>query len=786
MFKNHLKIAIRQLSRNKFFSSLNILGLSLGMALAILIGLFVQNELSYDNWMNDSEETYRVYRNRGNNTAWTPSPLAAKLNSDYPEVEVAGAWAPRGEQLVAYAGNDIYVEHTAQVDSTFFSVLEMTFKMGNPATAMNQPNSMVITDQLAERIFGDANPMGQVLNLDATNDFTITGIIDTKGKKSHVNSEIFTRFTQYGTYWAGNNRTTYVQLKPKANPQQLAEKLDTDITTLIEEQAAANNERLNKGDLFTWALQPLGDIYLKSEGWTSQVERVGSMRNVYIFGLIAFLILFVAVINYVNLTTARASQRSKEIGVKKVTGAGRGMLTRQFLTESTLQTVVASVFAVLLAVAFLPIFNTVTNRELAIMQNLFWIVPTIFVLAIVIGIIAGSYPAFVMSGFQPVTALKSNFFNTGQNGTFRKVLVTSQFTVSITLLIVMAFIYRQVNFMTSQDLGFKPEQVLVVPMTYDNAQYRVAQLKNRFEQIPGVEALTTASSFPGDFLPDWAMELEGRDERIVTWLMYADENFKEVLDIEMVAGRFMKDEIASDSVDNFIVNEEFVQQNNIENPIGRRIKWNGSEEYGRIVGVMKNFHYRGLTDEIMPLVMNTTHWRNKVGFKLSTTNLPTTIAAIKEVWAEIEPTHPMRYSFLDENFNALYAEQERFGQSILYATFLTLFIALLGLFGLTAYTVERRNKEISIRKVLGASVTGLVGLLSKDFMKLIAIASVVAVPVGYLLADSWLTQFAYRTDLSWWVFAAASSVILLIGFLTVSMQSMKAALTNPVEWLRGD
>lgn len=787
MFKNHLKIAFRQLSRNKVFSSLNILGLSIGMALAILIAMFIKSEYSYDNWMTDSDLTYRVYRTRGNNTAWTPPQLANKMMSDYPEVAAASGFFSAGEQLLTYAGTNLYVKETAYVDSTFFDVLGMDFLHGDSKSVLDQPNSMVISDQLAERIFGDKNPIGEIITYDGTTECIITGVLDKKDKKSHIITDVFTRFTWYGDYWGGNNRATYVRLKPSADPDRLADKVDKDVNKLIEQEFLARNYTPTDKDFFSWNLQPLNEIYLHSKDFTAVGENQGSMQNIYIFGLIALLVLMVAIINYVNLTTARASQRSKEVGVKKVAGAGRGLLRTQFITESVLQATLAGFIAITLAEICLPFFNKIINRDLEILMSepLFVLIGTM-ALAVLTGILAGSYPAFVMAKFNPATALKSNFLKTGDKGLFRKVLVTGQFTVSITLLIVMAFIYRQVNFMMEKDLGFHPDQVLVIPMTSGQSARRVTELKAQFKQIPEVQEVTTASNFPGSFLPDWAMMIEGQTDRVSPFVLFADADFAKSLDIEMVEGRFMNAQISADSINNFVVNETFVKQYNIDHPIGKKVKFDSEDNYGQIIGVMKDFHIRGLENEIKPLVMNAHHWRNKAGIKLSTHQLPETIAALEKVWATVEPNHPMRYSFLDEEFAKQYADQQRFGKAILYATFLTVFIALLGLFGLTAFTVERRTKEIGIRKVLGASVHGIIGLLAEDFMKLLGLAFMIALPVSYLLSSRWLADFAHRTDLVWWVFLGAGLLILSAGFLTVCLQSVRAALTNPMESLRSE
>ena len=787
MLKNHIKIALRQLKKHKVFATLNILGLSLGMALAILIATFINNEYQHDRWMQDSDETYRVYRiGKRGETAWTPTLLARKLEADYPEVIGAAAWRPLNEMLLNYGDKDWYIEEPAVVDSNFFKVVKMGFLHGDAATALARPTDIVLSAKLANQIFGDENPMGETITLSGAAEFSVTGVLDNKNRKSHIESDFFVRYGGYGTGWGGNNRATYVQLKPNTNPAQLAAKIQNDVNELIRQEYIADGLTPTESDFYKWALQPLNNVYLQSEGWTA-LGKSGSIRNVYIFAFVALLVIFVAIINYVNLTTARASQRGREVGVKKVMGAERSLLTTQFLTESVLQALIAGALAVLLAEICLPFFNGMMDRELQVLKGApSSIIAATMLLALLIGGVAGSYPAFIMSGFQPVTALKSSFLKTGEKGLFRKVLVTSQFAASITLLIVMVFIYRQVNFMLEKDLGFKPDQVVTIPINQNGTARRVDQLKARFKQIPGVQEVTSASSFPGDFFTDWKLVIEGQETSRAPYVLYAGTDFGKVLDLdmEMVQGRFFDTNISGDTINNYIVNEALVKKYGIKDPIGQRVRFSWDEEFGQIVGVIKDFHFHDVTREIEPLIMSAGSWRNHVGIKLSTNNLPNTIEAIKTVWADIEPTFPMRYSFLDEEFEGQYAEQQRFGKSILYTTLLTLFIALLGLFGLTAFTVERRTREIGIRKVLGASVNSIIGLLAKDFMILLGFACIIALPLGYYLSSSWLADFAHQTELVWWVFAGSGLIILLVGFLTVAMQSVKAALANPVKAIK--
>jgi len=790
MLSNYLKIAWRNLSRNKIFSIINILGLSLGIAVVLLIIVFVKHEFSYDQFVTDKENVYRVFRywSEGDGkTAWTPSRLAEKLKTDFPEVKAASGLSPGGEQLLEYQTDQAYIKETASVDSTFFQTLALPFKYGNPQNALDQPDAVVISDRLAKRFFGETNPIGEVVKIGGDQEYQVSGVVALEGKNTHVDYDIFRRFTWYADSWTGNNRATYVRLHDQADKTGLEGRLTAGMKVLIEKEYLTTNYTPTLEDFPDWKLQPLKDIYLHSTdiGWITNKE--GNIRNIYIFLLIAGLLLFIAIVNYVNLATAQATKRAKEVGVRKTTGALRSQLTAQFMTEAFLQSSLATFLALMLAEALLPFFNTVTNRELQLLGDFsFWILIPVVGLIFITGLLSGFYPALVLSRFKPVMALKSNFLKTGGSGGLRKVLVTGQFTITIALLVFMAFIYRQVNFMMDHELGFKPDQVIVIPFNNRQSHYKVESLKSVFQNIPGIKNVSTASRLPGQFFPDWGMMIEGREESVGPYVLFTDADYHKTLGLELVEGRFLSSAIASDTVNNFVVNEAFIKQFDIKDPIGKKVKFTFSEEYGQIVGVMKDFHFRGLQRAIGPLVINGQHNRWNAAIQLSASNLSNTIFEIEKLWKQIEPAHPMRYSFLDEDFAKQYAEQKRFGQTMLYATLLTLFIAILGLFGLTVFNVERRTKEIGIRKVLGASISGIVSLLLRDFLKWVALAFLIAIPISWYTTTWWLQDFAFRTDITWWVFLVAGVLALLIATLSMGVQSIRAALANPVESLRSE
>ncbi len=789
MIRNYLKSALRNLLKSRMFTLINVGGLSLGISVAILILLYVQNELNYDKWIPESDRIYRVYRswNNGGRTIWTPDPLAEALTSNLPEVEQSTGVSSFGETLLDYKKNKLYIEDVAAVDSTYFGVVELSFLYGNPREALNEPNSVVISKRISDAYFGNRNPVGEVIRFNGDRDYTIQGVLDELEGETHLNFEVFSRFTYQAPSWTGNNRSTYIKVVPGTKVADLEEKITELATSFITKEMVAAGRSLNPDYIPAWKLQPFGDVHLKSEGmyWFQTVN--GNIKYVYIFSLIAIIVLIIASINYINLSTAKAAQRAKEVGIRKVVGGQKRQLIAQFLTEASLQTLFAMVVAIGLAELFLPWFNQITDRELAFLAgNWTSLILPLIGLAAVVSLMAGCYPAFLLSSFQPMKVIKGTVAPGANKNAFRRTLVVFQFTASIILIIVMTFIYRQVNFMMEQDLGFNGDQVVAIPLSLRNSKERIQPLKDAFLAIPGVESISTASNLPGGPLPDWIMQIEGDPEERNPNVISTDFDFAKTLDLEIVQGRFFSPDHPTDTIQTFVVNEAFARRYNIDNILEAKVKFTSDETYSQIIGVVKDFHYRDLEAEIRPVVMRMggNHWQTAV--KVSSDNITSTIAEIRSLWPSIEPEHPMRYSFLDEDFAAQYGEHQRFGQTLLLGTILTIFIAILGLFGLAVYSAARRTKEIGIRKVLGASVQGLTFMLVKDFVRWIVLASVLAVPVGYLLTKRWLQDFAYATDISAGPFIMAIVFSVLIAILTVSFQAIRATTANPVDALKDE
>ena len=789
MIRNYIKTAIRNLLKNRMFSIINIGGLSLGISVALLIILYVNNELSYDKWYQGSDNIYRVYRNwsNGGRVIWTPDPLAEALAANLPEVEYAAGMGPYGETLLDYENEKLYVEGVAVVDSTFFEVIPIPFLYGNSKEALDQPNSVVISRRIAEIYFGQSNPVGNVIRFNGTENYTVTGVMEEALGKTHLDFEVYARFTYESPYWTGNNRATYIRVSEQADIAALETKVTELVNEYIRRELTDAGRAATPDRMPDWKLQAFEDIHLRSDGMSWFRDSGGSIRYLRIFALIAIIVLLIACINYINLSTARSVGRAKEVGIRKVVGGQKTQLISQFLTEASVQTFLSLLIAVGLTELFLPWFNQITNRELVFLQGnwLPFLLPMIG-LGLVVSLLAGSYPAFLLASFRPIKVIKGQMVQGRGHQGFRRGLVVLQFTISVVLVIVMAFIYRQVNFMMDQELGFEADQVLSIPMNLDSSADKVEQLKEAFLTLPGVSSISTASRLPGMRLPDWMIDVENDEEEYAPFVLFTDHDYAQTLDLQIVEGRFFSRDHPTDTANAFVVNEAFIKNYNIADPIGAGIKFTSQDQYGRIIGVIKDFHYRGLEQSIRPIMIGMRNQRYNTAIKVSADNLTSTISDIRALWSKVEPEHPMRYTFLDQDFAAQYSEHQRFGKTLLFGTILTIIIAVLGLFGLAAYSAAKRTKEIGIRKVLGATIQGLTFMLVKDFVRWILLAGLIAAPIGYFLAKRWLEGFAYQTALSPTPFILAITFALLIAVLTVSFQAIRAASTNPVEVLKDE
>ncbi|SDK01505.1 putative ABC transport system permease protein [Catalinimonas alkaloidigena] len=796
MLQNYFTLALRNFAKQKGYFLLNVVGLSIGLAVAVLILLYIGQEQAYDRHLPHQERIFRVYRQWGDKaggTVFTPFLVAPTLPERLPDVQKAAWVMGYGEVLLAHEEKSLYVEGVAMVDTNWLDVMPLTLQAGNPQTALHQPYAAVISADLAHRFFGDApNPVGQLLRFNGEHDYTVTGVLAPAEGPTHLTHEAYLTDPEfYGDnwqHWTGNNAATYVALQPGADPKAAEQKITELCNGFIAKEYQSISMQYGEDDFPTWRLQPVADIHLHSAQLREPEPSTGDARNLYIFGLVAGVVLLIAGINYMNLATAQAARRAREVGVRKVTGATKEQLLTQFLVEAVGQTLVALPLAWLLAEAALPLFNQVTDRAFTLgWAALVHLLPWMLALVLVVGVGAGLYPAFFLAAYRPADVLKGGKqARRSASGTLRKGLVVAQFTLAIVLAVVMTFIYRQVRFMQDQELGFQASQLLVVPLNSEEGLQRIQSLRSELLRIPHVEQVTTTSTVPGQPHADYTMDIAGREGHINANIYFTDTEFASTLGLYVQEGRYFSADHPSDTGNAFVVNEAFVQEHQLANPVGHGLKFVGDDQFGTIIGVVKDFHYRGLDRKIQPLVFSAKPWQYQVVMKVAAQDLRTTLASVEGFWRQIEPAHPMRYSFLDDDFAALYGEQERFGQTLLYATLLTLFVAALGMFGLASFLAAQRTKEIGVRKVLGASVPELVVMLGKDFLKLVGIASLVAAPLAYWLAQQWLADFAYRTRLSAVPFLLVGGAALLIAALTVSYHSLRAAHANPVESLRSE
>ncbi|MFD0765071.1 ABC transporter permease [Mucilaginibacter lutimaris] len=794
MLKNHFKIALRNLWRHRVFSFINITGLSVGITACFFISMYVVFELSYDKFHTKADRIYRVVTDiktpsetiHTDATSWA---FAPNLKLDFPEIE--SFVRVSGDSYLVKKGNVKFQEEkTLLADSAFFKVFDFKLIKGDPNTALTAPASVVFTETAAKKYFGNADPVGQTVLLTGNNTpATVTGLMKDLPENSQIKADMLVSMStltqkfrkgideQWGNYGAN----TYLLLKKGVDAQAL----QTKFPAFVEKR---NGSESRRSQMFaTLILEPIKDVYLHS---THGGPAVGSMSNVYVFSIVAVFILLIACINFINLTTARSVERAKEVGIRKVVGAAKGELASQFIGESVVLCLVAFVITVILSVVLLPMFNQLSGKVISpgILSSPVYIL-ILFGTSVVIGLLAGIYPALVLSSFKPIMVLKGRFSTGTQGSLLRKSLVVAQFSISIALIIGTIIVYNQMNFMRNRDLGFSKDQMVVMDTNGDPG-------KDAFQQsvksLPGVKMVSQSSSVPGGGNSGAYSEIENKkgDLQVANLdLYFVDFDYLNQFKIKIVAGRpFSRDFISTDTSQAMILNEEAVKLFGYKSPqeaIGRRFKQWGRE--GKIVGVMKDFHFRSLQEKIKPLSMRVELGGfNLVSVKVDAKNLPATLAAIEAKWKEVIPNRPFSYYFLDEFFDRQYRAEQRFGKLFLNFAILAIAISCLGLLGLASYSTYQRTREIGIRKVLGASTSGIVNMLSSDFMKLVGISFLIASPVAWYFMHKWLQDFAYRIDIQWWVFAVSGVLAMVVALVTISFQAIKAALTNPVKSLRSE
>ena len=804
MLKNFLKIALRNIGKHKSISFINIFGLAVSMACCLLIMLFVKDELSYDKFHKNANRIHRIVKDFVNDDgsrlpdATTPPALAPAMKAELPEVEevtrIFPNWGTR--YLFQYGDKRFNEEGVYRVDSNFFDVFTFPFIKGNPKTAFKNISDLLITESSAKKYFGADDPMGKILRTDL-GELKVSGVLKDVPDNSHFHFDFLISIRKINgnidANWGFYNFYTYAKLKEGTSINALVPKIQ------------ALYKRNDEDATNVFYSQPLTDIHLSSQlKW--EMEPNSDRLYVYVFSVIALFLIIIACINYVNLTTARSSLRAKEIGIRKVTGAFRSMIIRQFLMESVLTALLALFVAIILAGLFLPMVNQLTGKHLELFSNENKILlGEALLVAAVVGLLAGVYPAIYLSSFKPVAVLKGLKLGNYRVFNLRKALVVFQFTLSIALISGAFVVIQQINYVQNAKLGINKEQVMVIegagrlptPGSYEG-------FKNDLLQMQEVKKLAGANGVIGGQNWTTSLNAKGSENSQLVNFLNVGIDFLDVMGIKIKEGRgFSRQFMAGDSVQNgdptkterqsgsIILNERAVKDLALgPNPVGKQIEF-GSENdttyYLTLIGIVKDFHFSSLRNEIKPFAFFfNPSGEGLITVKLESNELSNTIAQIEQKWNKISPDRPFRYFFIDETFAKLYKAEEQFKKIFIYITTLAIMIACLGLFGLATFVTEQRTKEIGIRKVLGASVSGLVSLLSKDFVKLVGIAVLVATPFAWWLMNNWLQDFAYRIQMDWWVFVLAGLVAVFIALATISFQAIKAAIANPVKSLRSE
>ena len=792
MLKNHFKIAWRQLLKNRLVSGINIFGLGLGLTVGIFILLYVKHETSYDTWIPDHENIYRVYRPYAKGTKGnliTPGPVAKAMREEIPGIASATRYIQWGDKIVEWKQVNYSIQKVAGVDSTFFQTIPLHLKYGSYKTTSRKNNLAILSNATAERIFGNMNPVGENILMDNADVLEIAGVLATPEAPTHLDVDMYVVSTDRDEgYWTGGFGHSYVRLSPSTKVESVTASLFDIAKSNIIREDLEDGEVTDESTLPQWALQPMSDIHLKSQQMGQRSASSGSPWQIGMMILIGGLVLLIAAINYINLSTAQMSTRAKEVGIRNVAGATRQQLIGQFLSEAVLTTVFALLIAIFLANLLLPSFNDMMSREISFQALISGWTPVLIVgLTLVTGLTTGIFPAFYLSKINPTESLKSKFFKDNRSSVYRNALIVSQFALSIGSILFVTMVWQQVNFMMKKNLGFNKNQIAVFRINSENLLDNFQTKKEQFLSIPGVESVAQVARAPGGRISNYGLKFEGKDIEPYVNILFGDTDWNKTFQIPLKEGRFLSSDIATDTTAAFVVNETFVKKFGLENPVGQRIKFSNDDSYSTIVGVVEDFHYNGLQSKILPVAISArtdNTWMGSVAVRFESDKLSSSLSTVSDAWQKLEPTFPVTYSFLDEDFNRQYKTYTDFGRNMTYATFICFFLALIGLFGLTVFILQRKTKEIGIRKVLGASTASIVGLLSKDFIKLVVIAFLIAAPIAWYFAEGWLQSFAYRLDVQWWVFLMVGVLAIVITFITVGLRTIGAAMANPVESIK--
>lgn len=812
MLKNLLVSAFRSLKKKPGFSLVNLVGLAIGMATCLTILMYVSHELSFDNFQKDN--TYRlalnrVYPEREVDFTIIPHSVGPQLMEDFPEVlNQTRFFKPNNSATFEYEGEALVEEHLVIADSTIFSVMSIELIDGDPATALTEENSIVLSESTAKRFFDSEDPMGKLLGNPGGNSLTVTGIARDYPKESHFEFGALTPlhgipfFTQ--SNWAGFSTLTYIQLQEGTSPGEFEQKLPDFIRQYAEGEIQQRNgisydEYIAAGNGYNYYLQPIQDIYLTSH-LSGELKPNGNITYVYIFSIAAAFILIIACINFMNLATARSVERAKEVGIRKVMGSRKTQLVAQFLSESILITLMSAGVAILFTRLFQPIFSSLSGKELMIFD--FLTLPNVLfviIAVLVIGTLAGLYPAFMISSYSPIEILRGSLKSSSKGVLLRNVLVVLQFTISVALISATLLVYNQMDYMLNKPLGFKRDQVVVIENGFainnqpDGANWeRFETFKNAIKALPEVEEVGYSTTMPGDPIQGFIVRVPGNGEKesLVTRMISVDDDFLSSMGMELVIGRSFA-AAYNDSL-SMIINEATVDKLALANPIGQKIIHvaNDNQVEYTVVGVVKDFHFESLHSSVEPMALTSMgsnqSFVNKYVARIGIDDVQSGLASIEDKWNEFAPQSPFQYYFLDRSLADFYQSEEASGRLFTVFTVLAVLVACIGLLGLSAFIITQKTKEIGVRKVLGSSVSGIVFLLSKDIIKLIVISTLIAVPLVYYWVNGWLENFAYSVGINWLIFVFAGVGALIIAFLTISIQSTRAAKANPVESLRDE
>ena len=786
MFSNYLKIAFRNLWRNKSYTVINLFGLSIGIAATLLIVIYILFEFSYDQFHENKDSIYRisvVHQKEGKmeyeSPVYTP-PIGPAMKKDFPEIEDFVRISTPRPVFVHHNETAIRMNKACYADTSFFKLFSFELLTGDPGQALASPFSIVLSENMAKTIFPNENPLNKIINLNNKDNFKITGIVKDPPQNSTIQFNALISFStlyklpnMYLGWNGGNQYITFVKLNDITLPSQVEEKLP---------DLMWRNHNSNMADIGVVDkpyLQSLNKMHVFYDNLTGR-----TFLYLLIFGAVATLILIMACVNFINLSTSLSTKRAKEVGVRKVLGAEKSHLVKQFLTESFLLSFFALILALFLVEIFFPIYTNLIGKQINISSFLqLKLIFISFFVVLFVGFLAGSYPAFYVSSFQAVKTIKGIFETKKGKQGLRNTLVVLQFSISVILIICTILLQKQINFMNNRDLGFQKENIIVLNMPYDDVRNKTEMIKQKLLSLPEIQYVSASSAVPIRGFTRNGYFPEGFNSPMMIHVVDVDEEFFDVFNLKTVDGRKFSSEFQTDK-QAYMINETLAKTINWDQPVGKTIERNGKHQ---VIGVVKDFHFSTLYSELAPLIITNRSSNNQyrnISVKVQSTNWPQTISSIQTIWKKITPSAPFEYYFLDQEFDQLYRFEHRFKNIFLSFCLLALLISLLGLYSLSSFSTELRTKEVGIRKVMGASTTGIIGLFSKNFAILVIIANVIAFPISWFIMTNLLQNFAYRISINWLTFILAGCISLFMAISTVSLQSLKTALTNPVNSMR--